>query len=52
MIIKHHMFTKKKATEPGLSEGTICTQPNGRKHETFSKYFIEIALSNSYKLLI
>ena len=33
----------KRAIKPGLPAGTICTQPNGRKHKIL--YFMEIALS-------
>ena len=40
----------KKATKPGLPTNTICTRSNGRKHKIL--YFMEIALSNSYQLLI
>ena len=40
----------KRATEPGLLAGMICTQLNGRKHKILK--FMEIALSNSYQLLI
>ena len=35
----------KRATDPGLPTGMICTQPNGRKHKIL--YLMEIALSNS-----
>ena len=40
----------KRATEPGLPAGKVCTQPNGRQHKIL--YFMEITLSNSYQLLI
>ena len=40
----------KKAKEPGLPTGAICTQLNGRKHNIFD--FMEIAMSSSYQFLI
>ena len=46
--VTSHVY--KRATESGLPAGTICTQPNWRKHKIL--YFMEIALSNSYQLLI
>ena len=46
--VTSHVY--KRATKPGLSTGTICTQPNGRKHKTL--YFMEHLLSNFYQLLI
>ena len=36
--------------EPGLPAGSVCTQPNGRKHKIL--YFMEIAMSDFYQLLI
>ena len=46
--VTSHVY--KRATEPGLLANTICTKPNGRKHKIL--YFMDIALSNSYQLLI
>ena len=44
--VTSHVY--KRATKPGLPAGKICTQLNGRKY----KFSREIALSNSYQLLI
>ena len=46
--VTSHVY--KRATEPGHPASRICTQPNGRNYKIL--YFMEIALSNSYQLLI
>ena len=46
--VTSHVY--KRATEPLLPAGRICTQLNGRNKKIL--YFMEIALSNLYKLLM